>query len=124
MTLLAAIGLGTACSADSGVTVLSPKAFAEQAKADTTAVILDVRTFEEYKEGHLQGSLQLDWLNEKVFKASVVKLDKAHTYYIYCRSGRRSNAAAGYMQSLGFRVFDMEGGILAWTALKMPLSKD
>lgn len=55
LSLLAAISLGsTGCSAQSdGINVLSPKDFIKQAKADTTAIILDVRTPGEYKEEHL-----------------------------------------------------------------------
>jgi rhodanese-related sulfurtransferase len=40
--------------------------------------------------------------------------DKSKTYYIYCRSGRRSNSAAKYMKSKGFKVYDMQGGINNW----------
>lgn len=124
MSLLAAVGLGVAAPADGGIPVLPPKAFAEQAKADSAAVILDVRTPEEYAEGHLKGSVSLDWLNTEAFNMGVARLDKAHTYFIYCRSGRRSHAAARWMRSLGFNVRDMEGGILAWTAQNLPISKE
>ena len=63
LSLLTAISFGTTgCSAQSdGINVLSPKDFIEQAKADTTAIILDVRTPEEYKEEHLAGARQLDF---------------------------------------------------------------
>lgn len=58
LSLLAAISLGsTGCSAQSdGIHILAPKDFIEQAKADTTAIILNVRTTEEYKEEHLAGA--------------------------------------------------------------------
>lgn len=71
LSLLTAISFGTTgCSAQSdGINVLSPKDFIEQAKADTTAIILDVRTPEEYKEEHLAGARQLDFLNSEVFDA-------------------------------------------------------
>lgn len=63
LSLLAAISLGsTGCSAQSdGINVLSPKDFIKQAKADTTSIILDVRTPGEYKEEHLAGARQLDF---------------------------------------------------------------
>lgn len=114
LSLLAAISLGsTGCSAQSdGINVLSPKDFIKQAKADTTAIILDVRTTEEYKEEHLAGAQQLDFLNSEAFDAGIKRLDKSHTYYVYCRSGRRSHNACLKMQKQGFKVFDMEGGIL------------
>lgn len=126
LSLLAAISLGsTGCSAQSdGINVLSPKDFIEQAKADTTAIILDVRTPGEYKEEHLAGAQQLDFLNSEVFDAGIKLLDKSHTYYVYCRSGKRSHHACMKMKKQGFKVFDMEGGILYWKRLGMPTTKE
>lgn len=122
LSLLTAISFGTTgCSAQSdGINVLSPKDFIEQAKADTTAIILDVRTPEEYKEEHLAGAQQLDFLNSEAFDEGIKRLDKSHTYYVYCRSGKRSHHACIKMQKQGFKVFDMEGGILNWKKLGMP----
>ena len=126
LSLLAAISLGsTGCSAQSdGINVLSPKDFIEQAKADTTGIILDVRTTEEYKEEHLAGARQLDFLNTAVFDAGIKLLDNTHTYYVYCRSGKRSHNACLKMKKQGFKVFDMEGGILNWKRLGMPTTKE
>lgn len=126
LSLLTAISFGTTgCSAQSdGINVLSPKDFIEQAKADTTAIILDVRTPGEYKEEHLAGARQLDFLNTSVFDAGIKLLDKSHTYYVYCRSGKRSHNACIKMQKQGLKVFDMEGGILNWKKLGMPTTKE
>ena len=124
LSILAAIGIGTAaCSAEDGIVVLSPKEFISQAKADTTAVILDVRTPAEYAEGHLEGAKQLDYLDAEAFDAGVKSLDKANTYYVYCRSGRRSHGACEKMKAQGFKVFDMEGGYLNWTKQGLPVVK-
>lgn len=126
LSLLAAISLGsTGCSAQSdGIHILAPKDFIEQAKADTTAIILDVRTPGEYKEEHLAGARQLDFLNTSVFDAGIKQLDKSHTYYVYCRSGKRSHNACIKMQKQGLKVFDMEGGILNWKKLGIPTTKE
>lgn len=126
LSLLTAISFGTTgCSAQSdGINVLSPKDFIEQAKADTTAIILDVRTPGEYKEEHLAGAQQLDFLNTSVFDAEINQLDNTHTYYVYCRSGKRSHHACMKMQKQGLKVFDMEGGILNWKKLGMPTTKE
>lgn len=126
LSLLAAISLGsTGCSAQSdGIHILAPKDFIEQAKADTTAIILDVRTTEEYKEEHLAGTRLLDFLNTAVFDAGIKQLDNTHTYYVYCRSGKRSHNACLKMKKQGFKVFDMEGGILNWKRLGMPTTKE
>lgn len=124
LSILAAIGLGTAsCSAEDGIVVLSPQDFIHQAKADTSAVILDVRTPAEYAEGHLEGAKLLDYINAEAFDAGVKTLDKANIYYIYCRSGRRSHGACEKMKAQGFKVYDMEGGYLNWTKLGLPIVK-
>ena len=122
LSLLTAISFGTTgCSAQSdGISILTPQVFIEQAKADTTSIILDVRTPGEYQEEHLAGAQQLDFLNTETFDAGIKQLDKSHTYYVYCRSGKRSHHACMKMQKQGLKVFDMEGGILNWKKLGMP----
>nr|WP_302960172.1 rhodanese-like domain-containing protein [uncultured Prevotella sp.] len=126
LSLLTAISFGTTgCSAQSdSIDTLAPQAFIKQAKADTTAIILDVRTPGEYKEEHLAGAQQLDFLNTSVFDAGIKQLDNTHTYYVYCRSGKRSHNACIKMKKQGFKVFDMEGGILNWKKLGMPTTKE
>lgn len=140
LSFLAAIGLSTTgCSAQAsqsapsdssaksapsdGIIVLAPQTFINQAKADTTSIILDVRTSKEYAEGHLAGAQQLDYLNPEAFNAGISKFDKSRTYYIYCRSGKRSHGACQKMKKQGFKVYDMEGGILNWTKLGMPVER-
>lgn len=126
LSLLTAISFGTTgCSAQSdSIDTLAPQAFIKQAKADTTSIILDVRTPGEYKEEHLAGAQQLDFLNSEAFDAGIKLLDKSHTYYVYCRSGKRSHNACIKMKKQGFKVFDMEGGILNWKKLGMPTTKE
>ena len=126
LSLLTAISFRTTgCSAQSdSIDTLAPQAFIKQAKADTTAIILDVRTPGEYKEEHLAGARQLDFLNTSVFDAGIKQLDNTHTYYVYCRSGKRSHNACIKMKKQGLKVFDMEGGILNWKKLGMPTTKE
>lgn len=126
LSLLTAISFGTTgCSAQSdSIDTLAPQAFIKQAKADTTSIILDVRTPGEYKEEHLAEARQLDFLNSEAFDAGIKLLDKSHTYYVYCRSGKRSHNACIKMKKQGFKVFDMEGGILNWKKLGMPTTKE
>lgn len=126
LSLLTAISFGTTgCSAQSdSIDTLAPQAFIKQAKADTTSIILDVRTPGEYKEEHLAGARQLDFLNTSVFDAGIKLLDKSHTYYVYCRSGKRSHNACIKMKKQGLKVFDLEGGILNWKKLEMPTTKE
>jgi rhodanese-related sulfurtransferase len=78
------------------------------------AVLLDVRTIEEFNEGHITGALNIDVFSPN-FQAEVEKLDTSKDYYIVCRSGGRSMSAGGAMESMGFtKVTNMAGGMMAW----------
>jgi rhodanese-related sulfurtransferase len=80
-------------------------------------VVLDVRTAQEYAEGKIAGSENLDVLKTDLFTTSIQKLDKDKTYYVICRSGSRSQKAANQMRESGFKnVFNVTGGMLAWEA--------
>lgn len=84
-------------------------------------VLLDVRTPEEFATGHLRGATNIDW-NSSSFETEIKKLDKNKPVLIYCRSGRRSAAAADKMRSIGFtKVIELEGGILDWQAKNLPI---
>ncbi len=122
LSLIASLGLFSSCTANDSIQVLKPQEFIAQAQADSSAVLLDVRTPQEYAEGHLEGARLLDYLNTEAFDEGVKQLDKQHTYYIYCRSGRRSNGAAQKMKKQGFRVFDMQGGIKNWLQQGLPVT--
>lgn len=76
-------------------------------------VVLDVRTPEEYAEGHLQGALNIDYRNEN-FAARVDSLDKTQKYEVYCRSGHRSGESVKIMTEKGFNAYNLTGGILEW----------
>ena len=122
-SILAALGLFANAQSQSEVEVLESQAFIERVKADTNAIILDVRQPEEFAEGHLAQAINLDWLNQTVFINGLAKLNKQKTYYIYCRSGRRSQAAAGKLKAEGFQVVDLKGGYLHWVELGLPVVK-
>lgn len=94
-------------------------AYLEQAKP----VLLDVRTPEEYADGHLKDSTLMDYFAPD-FKDQLSKLDKAAKYLIYCRSGGRSGRALEMMGELGFAdVHDIKGGIIAWNSAGYPVVK-
>lgn len=122
-SILAALGLFANAQSQSEVEVLEPQAFIERVKADTSAIILDVRQPEEFAEGHLAQAINLDWLNQTVFINGLAKLNKQKAYYVYCRSGRRSQAAAGKLKAEGFQVVDLKGGYLHWVESGLPIVK-
>ncbi len=86
-------------------------------------IIIDVRTPEEYKEGHLKGAVNINMLLE-TFKEDIAKLDRNKTYLIYCRSGGRSSMAVSIIQKLEFaHIYHMVNGIIEWNAEGLPVEK-
>jgi len=86
-------------------------------------VVLDVRTPEEYADGHIHKAININ-LNSPDFKDEINKLDKNFTYLVYCRSGARSNTARNIMEESGFRhVINMTGGISDWISEGFPVTK-
>lgn len=86
-------------------------------------VILDVRTPEEFKGGHLKGAVNID-IQSKTFKEDVAKLDKSKTYLVNCAAGGRSTSACTTMGGLGFtNAFNLQGGFNAWSAAGQPVVK-
>lgn len=117
----------TACGAKAtnpNVEVVSPEMFQIKLAEDSAAYLLDVRKPDEFAAGHLAGAHLLNWLDPKTFKRDSKNLDKSKTIYVYCRSGRRSNAAANYLAEQGYKVVDMDGGILAWEKAGLPVTNE
>ena len=78
------------------------------------AVVIDVRTFGEVQYGVVPGAIHIDMFSPG-FIESIKSLDKNKTYYIICRSGNRSDSAAGAMAHMGFeRVYNVLGGMIQW----------
>jgi len=76
--------------------------------------ILDVRTPKEYAEGHINGSVNINYF-DKDFKDQVGKLDSSKPVYVYCHSGGRSSKAMSIMKGEGFTtVYNLTGGYSAW----------
>ncbi len=90
---------------------LSPSEFINSFGKEKEAVLIDVRTEEELGD-RLPGAIHLDYLADG-FLDQLEKLDRDKTYYIYCRTGRRSVRTGILMQNWGFtgRIINMDGGI-------------
>jgi len=88
-----------------------------QEKKDKTpeAIIIDVRTTEEYEAEHLENALNIDISNPPAFMESISQLDKNKPYFLYCRSGNRSWQAAQIMKMEGIeKTYNLENGIENW----------
>ena len=90
----------TACSAGSA----APQV------ADPDAVVIDVRTPQEFAEGHLRGATNID-VQSGSFEQEVSELETGGSYVVYCRSGNRSARAVELMTNLGFQHVVDAGGL-------------
>lgn len=78
-------------------------------------LLFDVRTMEEFNSGHLKGSVNIDFYDEKLFDKFFKKVKKSELIYIYCRSGNRSQKSSEILKKLGFvKIYDLEGGYKNW----------
>ena len=76
------------------------------------AVLLDVRTSEEYRDGHIPGSKNVPL--QALDNVASVAENKNMALYVYCRSGARSRQAAGLLRRMGYRNVNNIGGIAAY----------
>ena len=76
------------------------------------AAIIDVRTLEEWNEGHLESAVRIG-VADADFSAQIAALDPSKDYYIYCRSGNRAGQAIDQMRQAGFTGVLLNGGSLA-----------
>lgn len=78
------------------------------------AIILDVRTLAEHKQGGIDGAINIDIMGSG-FTQKVAALDKDKTYFVYCRSGNRSGSACEMMSKDGFKnLYNLTGGMMHW----------
>lgn len=100
---------------------VSPRDVAKMLRNDTSVILVDVRTPEEYQQGHLKGSRLMNFYDAD-FRERAKKLPKDKRIVLYCRSGRRSADAMTYLTSIGYsRVYNMLGGIIAWQKDRQPV---
>ncbi len=91
---------------------------------DPNVVVLDVRTANEFKDGHIDGALNIDQAQNDFIEKAKDALPADRTIAVYCRSGRRSASAAGRLAAEGYKAVNLKGGILAWKEAKMPVTTD
>ena len=108
------------------VDILPPKdAFEliQKNKGNSNFVILDIRTPEEFRDGHIADAINVDFRSEK-FGAEIDKFDKNKTYFVYCRTGNRSHDALNLMGPLGFRsIVRLAGDINGWKSAGLSIVK-
>ena len=89
------------------------------------ALIIDVRTPEEFAESHLPeaNNFPVDTLSQNI--ETIKKLQRDKPLLVYCRSGKRSARAAEKLKNLGVNsLYNLKGGIKAWSDANNPLVKE
>src|SRR5690349_11555483 len=120
--LLIGLAIGSAWAAE--IAPIKPEVLLDRsAKHDPALLILDVRTPEEFAQGHVPGAKNIphDQLKDRIAE---LMGDKDKDIVLYCRSGRRAGLAAETLQSSGFsRLLHLEGDMIEWTEARRPLEK-
>jgi phage shock protein E len=90
---------------------------------DKKLVVLDVRTAEEFMDGHIKGAINIDIRQPDAF-SKIDKLDRNGKYIVHCRTNHRSKTAVDHMLQNGFKsVYQMMDGITGWNENKLPVTK-
>lgn len=105
---------GHAVAADATV---SPATLAEQIAQRQVPYLLDVRTREEYAEGHIAGAVNIP---VQELEARMSEVPAATPVVVYCHSGRRAGKAADLLRARGQAVTELDGSILGWRAAGLP----
>ena len=85
----------------------------EEYQSTSGAVLLDVRTPEEYRSGHIPGSKNIPL--QTIDRVGSVAENKDTALYVYCQSGARSRQAAGMLKQMGYTNVNNIGGIAAYS---------
>ena len=94
---------------------LSQQDWQSQLEADNNAVILDVRTADEWNEGIIPKAILNDIYKSQAFIYKLEELDTTKNYYVYCKAGGRSAQACAVMNQMGFEnTYNLEGGFMKW----------
>lgn len=112
------LAAGFSCSESTAVAQhkLKPDEFEAMLAADKSIQLIDVRTPEEYAEGHIDGAKLINYY-DKQFAEQISQLDQTKPVLVYCAVGGRSGSSAKKLVELGFpKVYDLAGGFNAWRA--------
>lgn len=122
-TLFISILFISCTNGQSASKLLSAEEFSSKTKEISNAPIVDVRTPNEFADGHLVDAKNINW-NSENFETEIATIDKDKPVFVYCLSGGRSSSATSKMTQLGFKhIYELDGGIKAWRKAKQPESK-
>ena len=121
LTMLCSL-CGCSSAQTEGFTSLTVEEYAK-AIEDTTIVRLDVRTAEEYADGHIANTINIDVLKDNFESKAKATLPKDKVIAVNCRSGKRSKNAAAILVKNGFKVIELDEGYNGWVNKGLPVTK-
>lgn len=108
------------CTNNDNIVSVSAPEFEKEIKSDSFQLV-DVRTPQEYAEGHIDGALNINVQSDDFKDMAQRNLSKDSTVLVYCRSGLRSLDAAEMLTVLGYKVVNLKGGIIEWKEEGFPV---
>lgn len=91
--------------------------------AEGKTLVVDVRTADEFKDGHIKGAKNID-IMARDFEAQLTKLDKTQPTLVHCQAGGRSMRALKVLEKLGFtHLIHLDEGFGGWEAAGKPVEK-
>ena len=107
--------------AETELTNVTPDNAAKLLASAKAPVVVDVRTADEFADGHIKGAVNID-VTADDFEAKLSQLDKSKVYLVHCRSGARSTRALETFKKLGFeKIYHLNEGMLAWVEADQPV---
>ena len=109
--------------AKAAVELISPADASALLKENSGVRVLDIRTPEEFGEGHIDGAINIDYLADG-FDEGIAKLDKTTPYVVHCASGGRSGKSISKFEASGFeKIYHLKAGFSGWAAEGLPVTK-
>lgn len=112
--------LFASCSSHQGIESVTADEF-ENALYDSHVQLLDVRSADEYSQGHIANAENIDVQQPDFIEKAKAKLDYTNPVYVYCRSGKRSMLAAQKLVKAGYQVVNLRDGIVGWEDAGKPV---
>lgn len=108
------------CNSNEKVISVSASEFEKEINVGSVQLV-DVRTPEEFADGHIAGALNINVKSDDFRQKAEKALSKDSVVLVYCRSGRRSLDAAKILTELGYKVINLKGGIIEWREAGLPV---
>lgn len=114
----------SACAQSDQVKKVNSTEVSQMIAQDTSYVVLDVRTPDEFNAGHIEGAVNIDVTQSDAFM-HLDKLNPNAKYIVHCNSNNRSKIAIDYMKENGFKtIYNMQDGYQGWNQNGLPLVKE